>query len=33
VPRIGESRRAAMRGFAERVGSENTIAFANAVLV
>jgi tight adherence protein C len=30
--RIGESRRAAMRGFAERVGSENAIAFANAVL-
>jgi tight adherence protein C len=32
VLRIGESRRAAMRGFAERVGSENAIAFANAVL-
>jgi tight adherence protein C len=30
--RIGESRRAAMRGFAERVGSENAIAFTNAVL-
>lgn len=30
--RIGESRRAAVRGFAERVGSENAIAFANAVL-
>jgi tight adherence protein C len=30
--RIGESRRAAMRGFSERVGSENAIAFANAVL-
>ena len=32
VLRIGESRRAAMRGFAERVGTENAIAFANAVL-
>jgi tight adherence protein C len=30
--RIGESRRAAMRGFAERVGTENVIAFTNAVL-
>jgi tight adherence protein C len=30
--RMGESRRAAMRGFAERVGSENAIAFTNAVL-
>jgi tight adherence protein C len=30
--RIGESRRAALRGFAERVGSENAIAFTNAVL-
>ncbi len=29
--RIGQSRRAAMRGFAERVGTENAIAFANAV--
>ena len=32
VLRIGESRRAAMRGFAERVGTENAIAFSNAVL-
>ena len=30
--RVGESRRSAMRNFAERVGSENTIAFTNAVL-
>ena len=30
--RVGESRRAALRSFAERVGSENAIAFANAVL-
>jgi tight adherence protein C len=29
--RIGESRRSAMRNFAERVGSENAIAFTNAV--
>jgi tight adherence protein C len=30
--RVGESRRSAMRNFAERVGSENAIAFTNAVL-
>ena len=30
--RVGESRRAAMRSFGERVGSENAIAFANAVV-
>ena len=30
--RVGESRRAAVRNFADRVGSENAIAFANAVL-
>jgi tight adherence protein C len=30
--RIGESRRAALRGFSERVGTESAIAFANAVL-
>jgi tight adherence protein C len=30
--RIGESRRSAMRSFSERVGSENAIAFTNAVL-
>jgi tight adherence protein C len=30
--RVGESRRAAMRSFAERVGSESTLMFANAVL-
>ncbi len=29
--RVGESRRAALRSFGERVGSENAIAFANAV--
>ena len=30
--RVGESRRAALRSFAERVGSDNAIAFANAVV-
>jgi tight adherence protein C len=30
--RVGESRRAALRNFAERVGSDNAVAFANAVL-
>jgi tight adherence protein C len=30
--RVGESRRMALRSFADRVGSENVIAFANAVL-
>jgi tight adherence protein C len=30
--RVGESRRTAMRSLAERVGSENTTAFANAVI-
>ncbi len=30
--RVGESRRAALRRFAERVGSENAMSFANAVL-
>jgi tight adherence protein C len=30
--RIGESRRTALRSFAERVGTESAIAFANAVL-
>jgi tight adherence protein C len=30
--RVGQSRRAALRGFADRIGTENTIAFANAVL-
>ena len=30
--RVGESRRAALRSFADRVGSEDAIAFANAVL-
>jgi tight adherence protein C len=30
--RVGQSRRAAMRNFADRVGSENAIAFTNAVL-
>jgi tight adherence protein C len=30
--RVGQSRRAAMRSFADRVGTENVIAFANAVL-
>ena len=30
--RVGESRRSAMRSFALRVGSEETMAFANAVL-
>jgi tight adherence protein C len=30
--RIGESRRAALRSFADRVGTESAIAFANAVL-
>jgi tight adherence protein C len=30
--RVGESRRSAMRNFADRVGSENAIAFANAVV-
>jgi len=30
--RVGQSRRAALRSFADRVGSENVIAFANAVL-
>jgi tight adherence protein C len=30
--RVGESRRSAMRNFADRVGSENAIAFTNAVL-
>jgi tight adherence protein C len=30
--RVGQSRRAALRSFADRVGSENAIAFANAVL-
>lgn len=30
--RVGESRRAAIRNFAVRVGSENAMAFANAVL-
>jgi tight adherence protein C len=30
--RVGESRRAALRSFGERVGSDNAIAFANAVV-
>jgi tight adherence protein C len=30
--RVGESRRTAIRNFADRVGSDETIAFANAVL-
>jgi tight adherence protein C len=30
--RVGESRRAALRAFADRVGSDSAIAFANAVL-
>jgi tight adherence protein C len=30
--RVGESRRSAMRNFAQRVGSEETRAFANAIL-
>jgi tight adherence protein C len=30
--RVGQSRRAAVRNFADRIGTENTIAFANAVL-
>ena len=30
--RVGESRRTALKRFAERVGSENALAFANAVL-
>jgi len=30
--RVGESRRAALRRFAERVGSENALLFANAVM-
>jgi tight adherence protein C len=30
--RVGESRRSALRNFADRIGSENTIAFVNAVL-
>jgi tight adherence protein C len=30
--RVGESRRSAMRSFADRVGSENATAFANAVV-
>jgi tight adherence protein C len=30
--RVGESRRSAMRNFADRVGSEKVIAFANAVV-
>jgi tight adherence protein C len=30
--RVGQSRRAALRSFADRVGTENTLAFANAVL-
>ena len=30
--RIGESRRAALRSFTDRVGTESAIAFANAVL-
>jgi tight adherence protein C len=30
--RVGQSRRSAMRNFADRVGSENAIAFTNAVL-
>ena len=30
--RVGESRRSAIRNFANRVGSEDTMAFANAVL-
>jgi tight adherence protein C len=30
--RIGESRRTALRGFADRVGTESAISFANAVL-
>ncbi len=30
--RVGESRRTALKRFAERVGSEDTLAFANAVL-
>jgi tight adherence protein C len=30
--RIGESRRTALRSFAERVGTESAVAFANAVL-
>jgi tight adherence protein C len=30
--RVGQSRRTAMRNFADRVGSENAIAFTNAVL-
>jgi tight adherence protein C len=30
--RVGQSRKAALRSFADRVGTESTIAFANAVL-
>jgi tight adherence protein C len=30
--RVGQSRRAALRSFADRIGTENTISFANAVL-
>ncbi len=30
--RVGEARRTALRSFADRVGTENAIAFANAVL-
>ena len=30
--RVGESRRAALRRFAERVGSENAMLFANTVM-
>jgi tight adherence protein C len=30
--RVGQSRRAALRSFADRIGTENTVAFANAVL-
>jgi tight adherence protein C len=30
--RVGQSRRSAMRNFADRVGSENAIAFTNAVV-
>jgi tight adherence protein C len=29
--RVGQSRRAALRSFADRIGTENTVAFANAV--
>jgi tight adherence protein C len=30
--RVGQSRRAALRSFADRIGTENTVAFANAVV-